>query len=159
MPPEVLAESIDEKRFKSFQMADIYSFSLLLWEIVMHSELNPALSSTYKPPYYEWVGLDPSFDDMKKVVSIEKKRPSLAPFLGQFKTKADRLNDENKEGDVQVNSSEADKQLITGICELIENCWLEDASKRFDYLEIRKRFSIIINQDRISSKIVPDQRF
>lgn len=175
MPPEVLAESIDEKRFKSFQMADIYSFSLLLWEIVMHSELNPELSSTYRPPYYEWVGEDPSFDDMKKTVSIEKKRPSLKPFLGQFKASAavrvtDQANGEDEsinetsnasrnelkdEEKIQTNHNEtSDKRLIAEICELIENCWLEDASKRFDYIEIRKRFSRVINRDRVCSEIV-----
>lgn len=188
MPPEVLAESIDEKRFKSFQMADIYSFSLLLWEIVMHSELNPELSSTYRPPYYEWVGEDPSFDVMKKVVSIEKKRPSLAPFLGRSKAPAicqasgadergnesvneagnsrnesgnetgneasNELRNEAKDQENSQANESNDKQLIAEICELIENCWLEDASKRFDYIEIRKRFSKIINRDRVGSEIL-----
>lgn len=149
MPPEVLAESMDEKLFRSFQMADIYSFSLLLWEIVMHSKLNPELSSVYRPPYYEWVGEDPSFDDMKKVVSIEKKRPSLEPFLGQRQTLPE------DEPSAQTDSNQTDnRQLIIEICELIENCWLEDASKRFDYIEIRRRFSQIINRDRVSAEIV-----
>ena len=156
MAPEVLAESMDEKRFKSFQMADIYSFALLLWEIVMHSELNPQLSSTYKPPYYEYVGEDPNFDDMKKVVSIEKKRPSLEPFLGQFKMlpEAEQGATGNEANDQAACNETDSRQLMIEICQLIENCWLEDASKRFDYIEIRKRFSKIINRDRVSFEMV-----
>lgn len=139
MPPEVLDESIDQKSFKAFQMADIYSFALLLWEIIAHSELNCHLTN-YKPPYYEYIGEDPSFEDMKRVVSTEQKRPSL-DFLNLNEVKV--YLDE-----VELNRINKDQQLIIGICDLIEHCWLEDSSKRYDYIAIRKRFTQILDQNR-----------
>lgn len=131
MPPEVLDESIDVKSFKAFQMADIYSFSLLLWEIIVHCELNPQLTSGYKLPYYEYVKDDPSFEEMKKIVSVDQKRPSLQPLLGDT-------------DQVEITDN-IDQQIIVEICDLIGNCWQKDAFKRFDYMMIRNEFNKIIN--------------
>lgn len=162
MPPELLSESIDVKSFKAFQMADIYSFSLLLWEILVHSELNPK-ATNYKPPYFEYIGEGPSFDEMKKIVLLEEKRPSFNFF------KENKSIDLNKEENMKLNNKEIDKeiyreiddnkidkfdneindnQLIIEICDLIKNCWKTDATKRYDHMQIRQRFTQIMNSGR-----------
>ena len=35
------------------------------------------IAEEYKPPYYDIVPSDPSFEDMRKVVSVDQQRPSL----------------------------------------------------------------------------------
>ena len=47
-----------------------------MWEICRRTESN-GISEEYKLPYYDSVPADPSFDEMKKVVSIDQKRPSI----------------------------------------------------------------------------------
>ena len=177
MPPELLSESIDVKSFKAFQMADIYSFSLLLWEILVHSELNPK-ATNYKPPYFEYIGEDPSFDEMKKIVLLEEKRPSFNFFkdnesidsnesnsinkneklnddlqnnINDFKDNelidSTNLNKEKNKIDNKVKDNQ-DNKLIIEICNLIENCWRTDATKRYDYMQIRQRFTQIVYKQK-----------
>lgn len=40
MAPEVLDETLDISRFESYIMADMYSFALVLWEIVRRCIVN-----------------------------------------------------------------------------------------------------------------------
>lgn len=154
MPPELLSEMIDVKSFKAFQQADVYSFSLLLWEIIVHSELNPH-STNYKPPYFEYIGDDPSFDEMKKIVLIDQKRPSLNFLKSEPNSESESVSTKLTEVKIENNeiidcSSLDNRKLIIDICDLIENCWKTDASKRYDYIEIRKKFTQIINSDRLN---------
>ncbi|XP_035210452.1 bone morphogenetic protein receptor type-1B-like [Stegodyphus dumicola] len=76
MPPEVLDETQDISQFKSFIMADMYSFALVLWEIARCCIIN-GIVEDYQLPYYECVPSNPSFEDMKKVVCIDQRRPSI----------------------------------------------------------------------------------
>lgn len=40
MAPEVLDESLDASRFEAYIMADMYSFALVLWELVRRCRIN-----------------------------------------------------------------------------------------------------------------------
>ncbi|PSN51061.1 Activin receptor type-1 [Blattella germanica] len=66
MSPEVLEETINTECFESYRRADIYAFGLVLWEVCRRT-LSNGIAEDYKPPYYDLVPNDPSFEDMKKV--------------------------------------------------------------------------------------------
>ncbi|GFN78405.1 receptor protein serine/threonine kinase [Plakobranchus ocellatus] len=76
MAPEVLEETLNENHFDSYKQADMYSFGLVLWEIVRRCVLNGVVFDA-ELPYYELVPNDPSFDDMRKVVCAQKIRPTI----------------------------------------------------------------------------------
>lgn len=73
MAPEVLDETLKADDFESYKRADIYSFSLVLWEIIRRY-----MAYEYQVPYQGLVPNDPSFEDMKQLVCIEKVRPDTA---------------------------------------------------------------------------------
>ncbi|CAK9295947.1 unnamed protein product [Gordionus sp. m RMFG-2023] len=82
MSPEILSETLDRLNFESFKMSDVYSFALVLWEII--SCYNPfypnppfKLNCFHELPYHEFVSQNPSLDDMKTIVVDKNLRPSL----------------------------------------------------------------------------------
>ncbi|XP_063145918.1 bone morphogenetic protein receptor type-1B-like [Candoia aspera] len=76
MPPEVLDETLNQNHFQSYIMADMYSFGLILWEIARRC-VSGGIVEEYQLPYHDLVSSDPSYEDMKKIVCIEKLRPSF----------------------------------------------------------------------------------
>lgn len=54
MSPEVLAKSLNVRNFTEFKMSDIYSFSLVLWEIVRRIQVKTAIGSL-SSKLYDWV--------------------------------------------------------------------------------------------------------
>ena len=107
LPPEVLDQSMNFEKFQCYTSADVYSASLVIWEIFQcvstdqgQQEKNSSyshkciyffltffyrfgctgLSSCYKPPFYEHVPHLPSLESMKKVVVTKGLRPSLKIF-------------------------------------------------------------------------------
>lgn len=68
--------SIRMDYFDSFRRADIYALGLVLWELCRRTVSN-GIAEDYKPPFYDVVPNDPSFEDMRKVVCIDQQRPSL----------------------------------------------------------------------------------
>ncbi|XP_069988849.1 bone morphogenetic protein receptor type-1B [Penaeus vannamei] len=87
MAPEVLNETINLSCFESFKMADMYSFGLVIWEIVRRcaSESGEKLlmADEYQLPYYDCVPPDPSFEDMKEAVCTKGIRPDI-PLRWQY---------------------------------------------------------------------------
>ncbi|KAK3729185.1 hypothetical protein QZH41_000586 [Actinostola sp. cb2023] len=78
MSPEVLSHTLDTKSFDAYRMADMYSFGLVLWEIARRCITDETgLCEDYEVPYYDRVPHDPSFDDMRKVVVLDKIRPDI----------------------------------------------------------------------------------
>ncbi|XP_040052056.1 bone morphogenetic protein receptor type-1B [Gasterosteus aculeatus] len=76
MPPEVLEETLDRSKLKSYLMADMYSFGLILWEIARRC-VSGGILEEYQLPYHELVPTDPSYEDMREVVCIKRLRPSF----------------------------------------------------------------------------------
>uniref|UniRef100_A0A4W4EWV3 Serine/threonine-protein kinase receptor n=1 Tax=Electrophorus electricus TaxID=8005 RepID=A0A4W4EWV3_ELEEL len=76
MAPEVLDETLNRGHFHSYIMADMYSFSLVLWEIFQRC-VSGGMVEEYQIPYHEYVPTDPSYEDMREVVCIKRRRPSL----------------------------------------------------------------------------------
>ncbi|XP_062507938.1 TGF-beta receptor type-1-like [Corticium candelabrum] len=77
MAPEVLDDSINYSLFESFKPGDVYSMGLVFWEITRCTEATDVMSDSYHLPYFDVVQSDPSIEEMKKVVCIEARRPSL----------------------------------------------------------------------------------
>ncbi|KAF3845045.1 hypothetical protein F7725_008208 [Dissostichus mawsoni] len=76
MAPEVLDESIQIDCFDAYKRVDIWAFGLVLWEIARRTYSN-GIVEEYKPPFYDLVPNDPSFEDMRKVVCVEQQRPFI----------------------------------------------------------------------------------
>lgn len=77
MAPEVVNLTINKYSFDSYKQSDMYSFGLVLWEIARRTVIN-GVSDDCQAPYYDCVGTDPSFDEMKKIVCEDGRRPVLA---------------------------------------------------------------------------------
>lgn len=104
MAPEVLDESIKTDCFDAYKRVDIWAFGLVLWEIARRTYSNgdcqaycpyslqcyvicshfctflnvlSGIVEEYKPPFYDQVPNDPSFEDMRKVVCVEQQRPFI----------------------------------------------------------------------------------
>ncbi|KAG7259521.1 hypothetical protein CRUP_020538 [Coryphaenoides rupestris] len=76
MAPEVLDESIQTDCFDAYKRVDIWAFGLVLWEIARRTYSN-GIVEEYRPPFYDQVPSDPSFEDMRKVVCVEQQRPFI----------------------------------------------------------------------------------
>ncbi|TSS97507.1 Activin receptor type-1 [Bagarius yarrelli] len=76
MAPEVLDETIQMDCFDTFKRVDIWALGLVLWEIARRTYSN-GIVEDYKPPFYDLVPNDPSFEDMRKVVCVEQQRPFI----------------------------------------------------------------------------------
>ncbi|CAB4068144.1 ACVR1 [Lepeophtheirus salmonis] len=123
MSPEILDMSINVNHFESYRMVDIYAFSLIIWEILRRtrsSENNKA--NEFALPYYTDVNPDPGFDEMRKVVCIDNRRPEI------------------------LSRWEADP-VIKQIVKIMKECWHENATARLPVLRIKKSMKNIILSD------------
>ncbi|XP_068687561.1 bone morphogenetic protein receptor type-1B-like [Montipora foliosa] len=78
MAPEVLGDTMNFSNIGAFKMADIYSFGLVLWEMNRRCcSDDTGLCEEFQRPYLDLLPSDPSFEDVKKVVLTERKRPSI----------------------------------------------------------------------------------
>lgn len=80
MAPECLNETLDVNSIDDLKRTDIYSYSLVVWELLTRYRLNSGhVVLEHNPPFYEYVFGDPSFDLMKSIVCLKKIRP-LVPI-------------------------------------------------------------------------------
>ncbi|XP_067686068.1 TGF-beta receptor type-1-like [Haliotis asinina] len=121
MAPEALDESINMNHFESFKRADVYSFGLVLWEIARRCMIG-GIFEEYQMPYYDLVPPDPSLDDMKKVVCIEKHRPAIPNRWQTF-------------------------EALHVMAKLMKECWYPNAAARLTALRIRKTLASLAAQE------------
>ncbi|XP_076062987.1 activin receptor type-1-like isoform X2 [Oratosquilla oratoria] len=112
MSPEVLNETINMSVFESFRKADMYSLGLVLWEICRRCVSN-GIVEEHKPPFYDVVPSDPSFDNMKKVVCVDQYRPCIP------------------------NRWTSDP-VLTGMSKIMRECWHQNPSVRLTALRVKK---------------------
>lgn len=112
MAPEILDESLNINIFESFKCVDIYAFGLVLWEITRCCVVN-GISEEYKPPFWDVVPSDPSFEDMKKVVCIDQQRPSIP------------------------NRWSTDP-ILNQMSKLMKECWRQESKARLPILRVKK---------------------
>ena len=76
MAPECLDSSIDIYSIDDFKKADIYSFSLIVWETLTRLKTHGQEIFKHQPPYSEYISGDPSIVSMREIVVDRKLRPS-----------------------------------------------------------------------------------
>jgi serine/threonine protein kinase len=80
MAPECLNETLDVNCIDDLKRTDIYSYSLVIWELLSRFRLNSAKDTVvleHQPPFYEYVSGDPNLDLMKTIVCLKKIRPPI----------------------------------------------------------------------------------
>ena len=76
MPPEFLEDNVHERHFDAYKRGDVYAFGLVLWEVARKC-VSGGICEDYQLPYYDKVPCDPSIEEMRKVVCVEKYRPTI----------------------------------------------------------------------------------
>eukprot|EP00794_Sanderia_malayensis_P016621 gene16621-18311_t len=74
--PEILESTMDETHFDAYRVADMYSFGLVLWEMARRCQTQDTVDQ-YKPPFFEWASDNPTFEEMKKIVIVDRQRPEV----------------------------------------------------------------------------------
>ncbi|XP_075588750.1 TGF-beta receptor type-1 isoform X5 [Dermatophagoides farinae] len=120
LAPEVLDESININHFDSFKRADIYSFGLCIWEIARRC--NVGIHDEYQLPYYDVVPFDPTIDDMKKIVCIERQRP-------------------------QIPNRWQSCEALRVMSKIMKECWYHNAAARLTALRIKKTIANLEAQE------------
>ena len=139
MSPEILDGSIENnKTFESYKRADVYAFALVMWEVLKRTQIHtsedgeePNLqmlgtdqpsfsrdSNYYALPYHLDVAPDPSFDEMKKVVCVDKKRPNLP-----------------------LHWISGKNTFFSGLTNIMKECWHEKPDVRHSMLRIKKNLN------------------
>ncbi|OCT92734.1 activin receptor type-1 [Xenopus laevis] len=112
MAPEVLDETIRTDSFESYKQTDLWAYGLVLWEICRRTVVN-GLVEDYRPPFFDVVPHDPSFEDMKKVVCIDQQRPNIP------------------------NTWSSDN-ILSAMAKTMRECWYQSPSARLTALRIKK---------------------
>lgn len=112
MAPEVLDESINSNHFDAYKRADVYAFGLVLWEIARRCNVG-GIHDEYQLPFFDVVPSDPSIEEMRKVVCVDRQRPTLAN---------------------RWQSHEA----LRSMSQLMKECWYANAGARLTALRIKK---------------------
>ncbi|KAJ6658135.1 hypothetical protein lerEdw1_001611 [Lerista edwardsae] len=119
MAPEVLDEQIRMDCFESFKQTDIWAYGLVLWEIARRTAVN-GIVEDYKPPFFDVVPIDPSFEDMKKVVCVDQQTPTIP----------NRLHSD---------------PALSALAKIMKECWYQSPSARLTALRIKKTLKKLSN--------------
>ncbi|XP_015601169.1 activin receptor type-1 [Cephus cinctus] len=115
MSPEVLEQTLNTECLESFRRADMYSLGLILWEVCRRCISN-GVALDYAVPYSEWLpsgNQEPSIEEMRKLVSLDQRRPPLP------------------------NRWHSDPTLA-GMGKLIRECWHGKPAARLPILRVKK---------------------
>ncbi|RUS79823.1 hypothetical protein EGW08_012422, partial [Elysia chlorotica] len=123
MAPELLDETLNMEHFESFKRSDVYAFGLVLWEIARRCSIG-GLFEEYQLPYYDMVQSDPSLEEMRRVVCIEKQRPAIP----------------NRWQNVEA---------LRVIARVMKECWYSNAAARLTALRIRKTLAALLEQEDV----------
>ncbi|XP_029012928.1 serine/threonine-protein kinase receptor R3 [Betta splendens] len=115
MAPEVLDETIRVDIFESYKQTDIWALGLVFWEITRRTMVN-GIVEEYRPPFFDLVPSDPSFEEMKKVVCVDQQRPSLHNRLHSH-------------------------PILSAIVKIMKECWYQSPPARLTALRVRKTLS------------------
>ncbi|XP_013392464.1 bone morphogenetic protein receptor type-1B [Lingula anatina] len=112
MAPEVLDETIQKNHFDAFKQADMYSFGLVLWEIARRC-VSGGIVEEYQIPYQDLIPSDPSFEDVRKLVCVDRQRPAIP------------------------NRWTSDEYLRT-MAKIMQECWNHHPAARLTSLRVKK---------------------
>lgn len=128
MAPEVLDQSVNRADLDAFKAADIYSVSLVFWEmarrcVTISSETKQPICDPYMQPYDGVVSSDPSFDDMHGVVCLQHIRPS-------------------------IEKRWRDEEILHVMSKIMVECWHPKAKARLTAMRIKKTINkVLVNDD------------
>ncbi|BET01898.1 Saxophone [Nesidiocoris tenuis] len=131
MAPELLDESIDMNCFEALKRVDMYAVGLVLWELARRVVSNGIIED-YQPPFYDRVGNDPSFDEMRKAVCIDQQRPVLP------------------------NRWSSDP-VLSSMGKLMKECWYSNPHARLPALRVKKtliKLARSVDQSPVGGQIV-----
>ncbi|XP_046390406.1 TGF-beta receptor type-1 isoform X3 [Ischnura elegans] len=112
MAPEVLEETINMNHFDSFKRADVYALGLIFWEIARRCNIG-GIYDEYQLPFYDMVQSDPTIEEMRKVVCLERQRPSIPNRWQSF-------------------------EALHVMSKVMKECWYQNAAARLTALRIKK---------------------
>uniref|UniRef100_A0A182M130 Serine/threonine-protein kinase receptor n=1 Tax=Anopheles culicifacies TaxID=139723 RepID=A0A182M130_9DIPT len=122
MAPEVLEGAVNLRDCESaLKQIDVYTLALVLWELANRCEdFYPEGTAVpeYRAPYEEYVGSNPSFEQMQVLVSRNKARPSFPTHFGACLV----------------------TQIVRDTC---EDCWDHDAEARLTAMCVQERLQEI----------------
>lgn len=127
MSPELLDETVNMESFDSFKRMDVYSFGLVLWEVSQRCMSNTGIAEDYRPPFYHVVGIDPSFDDMRKIVATDQQRPV-------------------------IHNRWRNDPTLHVMCKLMRECWYSNPAARLTMLRVKKTLAKICETEKIENK-------
>nr|XP_020473363.1 activin receptor type-1-like [Monopterus albus] len=126
MAPEVLDETIRKDIFESYKQTDIWALGLVFWEITRRTMVN-GIVEEYRPPFFDLVPSDPSFEEMKKVVCVDQQRPSLHNRLHSH-------------------------PILSAIIKIMKECWYQSPSARLTALRVKKTLSKLDHDSDFSTE-------
>ncbi|XP_048760143.1 bone morphogenetic protein receptor type-1B-like [Ostrea edulis] len=129
MAPELLDNSARKEHFDAYKQGDIYAFGLVLWEIARRCISN-GIADEYQPPYFETIPAhtDPSFEEMRKIVCVEKMRPG---FPNRWSS----------------------TEYLKMMARLMRECWSHNPGARLTALRVKKTLGGMILQLNKSVKL------
>ncbi|XP_033224719.1 activin receptor type-1-like isoform X2 [Belonocnema kinseyi] len=127
MSPEILEQTINIDCMESFRRADIYSLGLTFWEVCRRCMCN-GMALEYTAPFSEWLSCgsqEPSFEEMRKLVSLDQRRPPIP------------------------NRWHSDTTLA-GMGKLMRECWHGKPAARLPILRVKKTLiKLAANDSRV----------
>ncbi|EDO30434.1 predicted protein [Nematostella vectensis] len=121
MAPEFLEDSNQVRNFCAYKHGDIYAFGLVLWEITRRCICSDKCED-YQLPYFDKICVDPSIEEVWKVVCLEKYRPSHPNYWLQ-------------------------DQVMMRVAKLMQECWHHSPEARLPALRIKKTLQSLYTEE------------
>ncbi|XP_022099852.1 TGF-beta receptor type-2-like isoform X2 [Acanthaster planci] len=121
MAPEALESKVNLHDIESFKQMDVYSLSLIVWEIAKRCHIGDVVSAApeHQLPFFDSVAGRANIEDMKTVVALQRERPTIPPSW----------------------SENTGMQLVSAT---MEDCWDSDPEARLTAHCVEARFTEII---------------
>lgn len=127
MAPEVLDDKLNPRSFDSYCKSDIYSFGLVMWEIASRTvNASAPIVEEYRQPYHEYVAPDPTVEEMRKVVVVDRCRPAISRHWGS-------------------------DEYLRLMEKLVQECWYHDPGARLTALRVKK--SLLAFKDSLNNEV------
>ncbi|KAL5506152.1 hypothetical protein EMCRGX_G007733 [Ephydatia muelleri] len=121
MAPEIQDSSISAHSFSTYQQADMYALSLVMWELLRRCQVG-GKAPEYAVPYQGHVPHDPSVEEMRDIVVLREIRPELE----------ERWNR---------------NEVLAVVSSLMQECWRSNPHARLTVGRVRKSLQMAQIQD------------
>ena len=79
MAPEILSRTFNDQSFESYKAADMYALGLIFWELLRRCQSSSIDDAEeYQLPYDDVLNDNPTFENMYKIVCLDKHRPVIS---------------------------------------------------------------------------------